>query len=288
MPSREWGRNPAESLNLDRREPMVRDEEHVWALKKAREVLAENAMNRNDFADLYGADVIAEDSHQVDQLRAKFEQRHLETDTVFAAEKAEILQAIVHQNGARWLGDPKAVLYRTDLFDDYVNGIDEIIGFPLNGAHSELGLSLDVTFANSLETKISGIVNSIRRGEPSVAKYVRGMGFRGEIVVPKVILAAQASHVTKMQHGWVKPRADLGQHAFRHFMLEELTHQTRMFGAFAEQSGQKVVASLYGKAHRYLTDRQRAIGHPSEEVESEIREDPMMQRLKKTIEETLR
>lgn len=279
----EWGRNPAE-LSMDRREKWKPGEEHERAYAKAEEVLSKNAMDRSTFADLYTPEAIARDDQYVAGMLEKFAQNEAaEPEQRLMKEKATILQAIVHENGAKWLGDDRAKFYRTDPYDDIHAGIDEIISFPRDTSRSELGLSIDVTFATSIDDKVQGIVNSIRNGRLPKAKYVAGTGFRGELVIPKVVLGVHAGKVDNMQRLWLRPKADLGQHAFRHFMMDELLFQTEAFLKLAKSKGQSVAADRYAHAYEYLMARQKAMGKPIPEVKEEIDSDVMVKRLKESV-----
>lgn len=283
MPEKNWGRNPADIIGG--RELFVRDASHGEALIKAKNVLSERVINRENFIDLYTEDAVARDTAYVKRMRATYEAQGEATDnTKLLDEKAIILQAMIHENGAEWLGDNKIRFIRTDDFDDIANGVDEVVSFPRHPGHSHLALNMDVTFAGTVDDKIKKIVDSMRRGTLSTIKYFSLGNFRGELRgVPNTVIGMHFSKLGQMQRLWLNPKVNMGAHPFRYFMLEELDTQISAFSALAKREGLTAAFRAYDGVKTCLEERRRAIGRPNEEIAQEIKDDPMVNRLKEAV-----
>ena len=282
MFAREHGRSQADFVAKP--EVRGRDEGHIQAFQKAQQVLRENALTPEQFVGFYEPESLARDAIEVEKMKRKFAAGDLEKpESAIAREKATILQAMIHEYGARWLGDERIIFSRTTEFDDFDRGIDEIVSFPRDPGHTHVGLSVDVTFAKDLETKVKKILLSIREDNLSTAKYFAAPGFRGELTVPKIIIGANGGLVDQMQRLWMKPHVGLSQHPFRHYFLQEALFQADMFLEYARRLHKPQATKAYEEALYCLDQRQKAVGNPSEEIVDEIKHDPMVRRLKGTI-----
>lgn len=281
----EWGRNPADLM--DRKERFVRDEAHESALRLAHDALRVNAMRREDFVGHYSKEVIESDTAYVLKRQRQFaEDEQKDPQSAIMKEKALILQAMIHQNGANWLGDERVRFIRTDDYDDIYHGVDEVVELPRDPGYSHLALNIDVTFASSLDHKFDEIDQSIREERLGSVKYFANDGFRGELrLAPRLIVGAHATKLEQMQRLWLNPRAKLGQHPFRFFMLEELLQQTEAFAAYAKRLNKPKVSEVYLDAHKGLLQRQKKIGPPNEEIREEIQADFMVNALGARLQE---
>jgi hypothetical protein len=275
---REFGRNPAniEASRVD----FKRDQNHMAALERARGVLNKGAINRKDFIDLYGQDSVDQDTALVEEYSRVRELQNRDPERQLMREKADILQGIIHENGPTWLGDRNIQMLRTDQYDDYENHIDEVVGFPTERTHHQVGLSMDVTFARDIEDKVQSIVQSVRSGKLGYVKYMVTKGGRGDLVTPRFLVSTDGRMVERLQRNWLRPKSNLGQDAFRFFMVDELVWQAQALKNFSHRVGQREAAEHYDDALYYLGKSARTLGQPSPEVAAEIAHDPAINRMK--------
>jgi len=202
-------------------------------------MLRESAVKETDFNDLYGAERVENDLARVRELDEKFNTE--------AAQNASIreqvvwghsLEAFLHrQIGQQGFLGEGAVGIKTSKFDDYVNGVDEVVIYPRPDGVSHLGLSVDFTFGNPAK-KIDRVVQRVRAGEMGRIKYfkadVPGFQFRGEMRTPKVVVAVSRESIRDALALWVQGEDDrLKNHPLQMLMLRQIADQLDVYGGLA-------------------------------------------------------
>lgn len=251
---------------------------------RAKEVLQRGAMNRHDFVDLYGPGKIEADDATVARIEHSIDERRRHEDEKME-QMATIFEAILHEQGPAWLGDPRIALTRTDRYDDFVNHVDEVLSVPLEVGHSNMALSVDVTFSQYQEKNLESILESIRAGKLGSIRYFKQGNFRGELThVPRVILCASGSLVEHLANQWAKNNPNFGSHHFRYLVMEELRYQLEAFGRYAGKVKRPAEQKAYTDALTLVQGLGKKLP-PIREEQRDVLDDRLFTNVKKMIEQ---
>ena len=240
----------------------------------------QNAIQMEEFVDLYGEAAIKKDSLDVKNLEANFEKGP-------SKKFSELFEAIVASQieDADLMG-PNASVIVPSRFDDIMNGVDSIVEFEEERATSHLALAIDVTKgAEGLKKKFDKIRSSIKDGDLSRVKYFKSDNFRGELRnIPRVVVGAdhptvenisglllrfirmqkssaenrrvkdQSARAQNLTQELMKVRRELASHPLHGIVLIEIREQLQAFQRYAEQTGQQQVAESYRRVSAVIED----------------------------------
>lgn len=176
---------------------------------------------------------------------------------------SDLLEGLIYKgiNEGGWLGKD-VTSFPTALFDDYVNGVDQIIDFhyPETDSHAYLGLAIDVTTGNvgTVYEKFEKIKKSIDRddtGEGSLAtiKYFSRAHFHGVVRnVPQAVVGIEPSRVERLALDWKGKHESLGQSPIKRLLLMQMRLQMETFASYAEWKGKPELTKIFLQDERRL------------------------------------
>ena len=245
-----------ERMPMSRQEVNAIDREVVIkkAYERARTYVHETEIQPEQFRDLYGKDVVDDDTAYVAEMEEKFTH---EGEPSEVKKLATIFEALLHERIAygKWLGSESSS-QKTSRYDDIFNGVDEVVETEVHeAATSYLGLTLDATLG-SADAKFKRIKREIDAGELSKVKYFRSKKgeFRGELSrVPRVVIATDAKTVLELATLWLnKDYKTLNEHPFQHQMLEEILLQLGHFETYARERGDTAIATTFARSRAVI------------------------------------
>lgn len=217
---------------------------------KAQALRERYEIKPDNFRDLYGDQVVANDLEKLARLEEDFKK----TETPTSRESkmlADIMEAIIAEWGEQgeWFG-PEAATIKTSRYDDIVNGVDAIVEFAEgDNRASHTGLAIDATYSDEIGKKIKNIKNRIDQGNLGVVKYFESehLPLRGELSeIPMVIITANARTVKELAELWVNNnKKALATHWIQFQILEELINECQFFSAYAQRVNQSDIAKRY-------------------------------------------
>ena len=165
---------------------------------------------------------------------------------------AMVFEAIIHDmidmNG--WLGD-NATAKKASLYDDLVNGIDEIVEFMESdtSATTHLALGVDITFGTDVINKLDKIKDQIEKGDLGVIKYLLTDTYRGEMKnVPKAVIGCDMKNLNEITKFWLEGKKKvLAQHRAKFMILDQIMMQLNNFAQYAEKVSQPVIAGGFNR-----------------------------------------
>lgn len=219
------------------------------AFKKAEKHLERNRIDTKNFKSSYSDEEITGDEELVRRLAKKFHASwNIESrlGVVFEAILSE------HIELSDWLGQD-TITKKTSLFDDFVNGVDEIIEYPQDLQTDHLPLAIDITYGGEqvLKEKLLKIQKDIQDGKFSEIKYFEdynGNHANEPVKMPKALLAIDREMVIELALMWVEGnKKRLAEHPVQIQILDELLIQLEMWREYALQCKKTKIAGQYEK-----------------------------------------
>lgn len=219
------------------------------AYEKAIKLLDGERISPSKFKGLYSAQMMEEHSNYVERRQQRFKANDI-PEQIEAKKFATVFEAIIHDqvdmNG--WLGE-NATAQKASWYDDFKNGIDEIIEFEKNKKSSlaHLALGVDVTFSRGIAEKMNNIKMRIDRGDIGVIQYLLTKNHRGEMRnVPRVIVGVDMKSLNEIIKLWVNnKKKGLAQHRVKFLILSQIMMQLNDFAEYAEKAGKTMIADSY-------------------------------------------
>ncbi len=247
--------------------------------QRAEKVLQAEAINPDDFS-RYDRAMIASDKEYVRRRKESFE-RDTTPEAREAKQIADILEAIVLEFGEQgyWFGggeDEDVATVKTADYDDIKNGADIIVEkYPKDGGVSNLGLAVDVTYREDIDSKIQRIYEEVASGKLTTIRYFYSprSESRGEQpLVPRVVTGISGEHALDLGRLWMeKKNKQLSEHPVQIIFLEEIQAQLEAFYLLAKSKKQSHAGialfdalSLINKA---LKDKEEFIESHRSEIE---------------------
>jgi hypothetical protein len=229
------------------------------ALEKAEALLRDGEIKMDDFVHLYGEGRLQEDKLYVEERERSFKESNDEEDRQ-NLKWSRVFEGILHQEGeqSNWFG-PQATTIKTSRFDDYKNGVDEIIEFEKeDSSFSFLALAVDATFSHDTKDKLKRIKKEIDSGELASIRYfaAENVDIQKELKsIPHVIVGADRKTVAELSELWLTGKnKELANHAIQFQILEEVIMQCNVFSAYARKMKKEDVAFKYDSASALLED----------------------------------
>lgn len=152
------------------------------------------AIQLEEFSDLYAKEIIEKDSRAVAELEAKFKaEAQNDPEQADWVRRGKIFEAIVRDQAemSDWMG-PAARVLVPSRYDDIMNGVDGIVEFEDEASKTHMILAVDVTESElGLDRKFQKIKGTIDSGSLSRVKYFKSDTMRGELTkVPRVVIGA--------------------------------------------------------------------------------------------------
>lgn len=243
------------------------------------------AIQLDEFADLYDPEIIKRDREYVQNLERKFKSDGTPESSKKFGKLTELVVNDRIKNGD--LMGPTADVIVPSRFDDIANGIDSIVRFKgEKGATSHIALAIDVTRSRAeIENKFSRIRSSIEEGNLSRVKYFRSKNFRGELKpVARVVIGADhavledisnliltsmrmkkaiAEHrrtqtdtdiARELPLKFSEVRKKLANHPLQGMVLNEIRAQLEAFQSYAQRMNKRAAADEYGKILHIITE----------------------------------
>jgi hypothetical protein len=230
----------------------LEDQVILEAFKEAKEKSDKERIEPADFKDLYSEESIQEDQKLAAELSLKFE----ESDNPEANKMALILEEIFSEQIElnEWLGEG-VTTRKSSLFDDFINGVDEIIEIEEENSVNHLAVAIDVTFGTSLDKKFDRIKKEIESGELATVKYFENSErtFKGRLSkVPRVVIGTNKDSLVKLAKLWVeRNNKELSEHPIQLEILDEISLQLEAYRDYAQKLNKEDIVKIL--------DRQLAI-----------------------------
>lgn len=222
------------------------------AYREAKERFDKERIEPESFKDLYPEESIKEDV----ELASKLEERFAETADSETGHLALILEEIFSEQIElnEWLGGG-VTTKKASRYDDFVNGVDEIVEIEEENSINHLAVAVDVTFGTNLYKKFERIKNEIQSGELTTVKYFENSEgtFKGKLSkVPRVIIGTSKENIIQLAKLWIEHNnKELSQHPVQLEILDEIVLQLEAYKNYAEKLNKEDVARIF--------DRQLAI-----------------------------
>lgn len=240
--------NPMENAmwNLDREHasaeylhPII-----IEAEKKTRKIIAQDAIDPQNFIHPYEEAIVKRDVARAEKLRAKYE-----TDEPHK-KYADVMEGILYEQIelSNWFGESASTI-KTSLYDDYVNHVDLIVELKEEAkAHAYLGLAIDVTFGTTaMQKKFDTIRSEILSGKLTEVKYFESehsphKGLYQKL--PRVVIGVEREHIIELAAMWLDPKRkkELATHPIQKIILEEIASQLEGFREFAQTGTPEAMA----------------------------------------------
>lgn len=244
-----------------------------------------DALEEENYTHVYSADFIKECNEKIlDREKAfatsekikglKSEVQENPTITKEYREISSYLETLFYnklggKNG--WI--PDALVWKTSKYDDYINGVDFIV----ETNDKEFALATDLTFSHTknLESKLSRIKHSIKRGTvPEVTFYER-VETKVAKPIPHVIIAVEHEKVIKALKLWADGQGDLlDNHSLKAKTLLEIEAQLEAFATYAKAIGKRNIASAYNdmlaKIQLLIINHEEVIKMYKEKIDNDL------------------
>ncbi len=251
---------------------------------EAVRILKEDAIDPNDFIDLYGEENVQRDLDKVEKTKSGF-------DSTESKPAAEVFEALVYQNVelSNWLG-PNAETIRVSEFDDIMNHVDLIVEFTDESAAQHLALGVDVTFGSiSMQKKFDRIKSEIDEDKLADVKYFKAHGYRGSLEqVPRIVIGVDIDKVVALAGYWErKDKRALSNHIVKDIIMKEIVQQLQTFLSYAQskKNSQNAVTSYTRAINtiRKINTDQNGFSSDKLKIKS-ISEDKVYQGIMKNLE----
>ncbi len=171
---------------------------------------------------------------------------------------SDLLEGLIYLGitEGKWLGE-NVESFPTALFDDYVNGVDQIIDFhyPETDSHAYLGLAIDVTTGNpgTVYEKFEKIKSKIDAGTLATIQYFSRANFHGVVKnVPQAVVGIEPNRVEQLALDWQLDRESLGQSPIKRLLLMQMRLQMETFASYAEWKGKPELTKIFLQDERRL------------------------------------
>jgi len=225
------------------------------ASRRAEREMETDRINLGDFRGREGYETkeIEEDLEYVRRREEDFSQSDKEEPEKIEARKlGTIFERIMHEQAEMgdWLG-PNAVTIKTSKFDDFKNGVDDVVEFQEEKSEaSYLALAIDTTIGRDSVSKLRRIKDEIDMGQLGGIKYFYSehTNVRGRLTnVPRVVVGVSGETIGDLTNLWMSgDKRGLNGHKIQFQILREIILQAETFRDYAERVGQKGVAQVYG------------------------------------------
>lgn len=227
------------------------------AYRESLKVLRRDSIEIGEFKGVYNDEEIEQDEKETERLRAiHLEKLKEDPERARLKKFATIFEAIIHQHGeqAEWFG-PEAFTIKTSDYDDFKNGVDEIIEFhkedPDDGKEiSHLTLGIDVTTKGSLDEKLRSAWKKVKSGKLSEVKYFSSEeAGKGKLEhVPSVAVNAEPKEIEEMMELWLeKKNSEIAVHPMQIRILEQMDGQLEVFREWAGENGKDDLEKIFGE-----------------------------------------
>jgi len=234
------------------------------AYLEAKEKSGKERIEPLDFSDLYSEESIREDLELSSRLEAKFEKENNPETHRLATILEEVFSEQIELND--WLGEG-VTTQKASRYDDFVNGVDEIVEIEEENSVNHWAVAIDVTFGTNLSSKFGRIKKEIESGDLATVKYFENSerSFKGKLSkIPRIIIGTGKENIVKLAKLWVeKNNKELASHPVQFEILEEIILQLEAFKRYAEKLGKEDIVKIY--------DRQLSIAIKMSKEKQELR-----------------
>ena len=234
------------------------------AYLEAKEKSGKERIEPLDFSDLYSEESIREDLELSSRLEAKFEKENNPETHRLATILEEVFSEQIELND--WLGEG-VTTQKASRYDDFVNGVDEIVEIEEENSVNHWAVAIDVTFGTNLSSKFGRIKKEIESGDLATVKYFENSerSFKGKLSkIPRIIIGTGKENIVKLAKLWVeKNNKELASHPVQLEILEEIILQLEAFKRYAEKLGKEDIVKIY--------DRQLSIAIKMSKEKQELR-----------------
>ena len=225
------------------------------AFRRAKEEMEPEQLNLEDFrgSEDYTDKEIEKDSAYIQKSEDFFERNDTkEPEKLEARKLGLVFEWIMHRQAelGNWLG-PNAVTIKTSKFDDFKNGVDDVVEF--QGGESEtshLALAIDTTIGGDSVSKLRRIKEEIDAGQLGEIKYFYSehTNFKGRLTnVPRVVIGVDGTTIGELTNLWMSgDKKALNTHKIQFQILKEIILQAETFRDYALRIGKDGVAGVYG------------------------------------------
>lgn len=218
--------------------------EYFYNLNKKEEI------NIEDFKDIYSLDVIKNDLKKLNEFEENINKK-ASKESFESLKRATIFEGLILKevNRSYWLDNIK--LIKSSRFDDVFNGIDLISEYQQKTTAAYLGLALDVTLSQELDSKIERIKKEIELGKLAEIKYFKSdfLNFKGVLYnLPRVIICADFKTVNQLAELSLENKREiLLKHPFQLQILEEILEQLKVYRDYAILYNQEKLVEIYNR-----------------------------------------
>lgn len=218
------------------------------AVEKAKEVLSVDAIDPEQFRDLYHAGVDL-DAEYVKRRKASF----VENGESYRRKLAYVLEGIIHEQiDLNCWFTPTTNTFKATEYDDIVNGIDEIVELTDPQSPAYVGLAIDATISNNADDKFERTKKEIDKGQLPKIKYFVSKFSRGEqFSIPRVVIEVNEITVKQMMNLWLDGKNKvLSEHPVQIQILNQIMVQLKRCFNYALRNEQIEIAEAYQRLIR--------------------------------------
>ncbi len=231
------------------------------AYRESLKIFKRDSIELDDFKEVYGEEEVERDKEETERLKNIYKEEMKEDPEKEKLKKfATIFEAIIHQHGeqAEWFG-PNAYTIKSSDYDDFKNGVDEILEFHKESGEgkeiSHLTMGIDVTTKGSLDDKLRSVWRKVKSGELSEVKYFGSEEVeKGKLEhVPSVAVNAEPREIKKVMDLWMEGRnKEIANHPLQIRILEQMEGQLETFQNWARENEKENLANIFEERLRII------------------------------------
>lgn len=216
---------------------------------EARKLKKKDAIDPNEFKDLYGELSVVHDLDMIQKLKKSPD--FIQNSAAHAW--ADVFEAVFYQHveQSNWLGEEVHTILPSE-FDDFINKIDVMARADSSpSALPFVGVGVDVTFGTTkIAQKITGIFNEIEKGRLGTMRYFVDPevdDYKGPITkVPHLVVGVERVHIIELARQWMNgENKALAQNPIQLVILKQIMEQLKAYRGHAKKMGQSEIAAIY-------------------------------------------
>lgn len=230
--------------------------------RESERFLKEQEPDPDDFSGVYSQEEINRDKFETSRLEEIFRAnlQELGEGGQRAHKLAKIFEGVFlkHAELGNWFGE-NVFISKTSRFDDFKNGIDNVLEVQEDKEVSHTALSIDVTIGGDMGTinsKVRRIKEQIKAGKMGEVKYFQSeaTGYKGVLAgLPRVVINVDGRTVQELGEMSMENRKkEIGNHPIQMEILENLLEQMIELEEYARGENQIEIAETYTKSRLVL------------------------------------
>lgn len=230
---------------------------------QAKNIIKKKAIPFEPFEPIFGTESVRADKARVANLKEQFKKGKQIDD--YGTNCGTIFEAILHMRLEKgdWIDGVHAK--KTNEFDDFVHGIDEVVRVVDPETNKEkFSFAVDALTVGGgllnvgIEKKMNKIENDIKLGHLPEVKYFldEQTGQVGIKDIPKIVIAAGVNTIQDLNESWMERNMqEVAKHPLQIQILEQIIEQAKIIGDFAKRNGREEIAKKYEAIYRWAKNK---------------------------------